>query len=430
MAPTAESHPREWALFSQIDVDGNGSLDIDEIYAYFADMEEGVANELLQVLDTNNDGQVDFEEFCAGWDMVVVPTVAVAEEEAASMIHELAMEPAASESSEQWLSWNQMTDDERIRRYIHSLKAASEARYAKKASIDRLRRLANPGSTQSSRHMFEDPKLVTGSHFAESEWSRLLRADTIAGGGSRTSSPRRAPNMSDRPARKRMSPVKSSPSKASPKGRRSPSPPQFNVGDGAAARRTAPTTKQSPPRVSPKRQLKRQSPRQPPRQPSPARTASPSRQSPTPQDTASQDGAAPQQQQAKGLQFEDRGLPADVRPEFLHMIISQFCSEQSASSWTALDQRRLLVRCADCGVYTAQQFVHSVRTRATIKNLPAEAHWRGRPFLLNELIQTCSDGEFLVSERAFPGALPCKNTYHVRVAYLTGRGGLETLAAG
>ena len=35
-----------------------------------------------------------------------------------------------------------------------------------------------------------------------------------------------------------------------------------------------------------------------------------------------------------------------------------------------------------------------------------------------------------VSERAFPGALPCKNTSHVRVAYLTGRGGLETLAAG
>jgi hypothetical protein len=34
MVPTPESHPREWAIFSQLDADGNGSLDIDEIYAY------------------------------------------------------------------------------------------------------------------------------------------------------------------------------------------------------------------------------------------------------------------------------------------------------------------------------------------------------------------------------------------------------------
>ena len=34
MVPTAESHPREWAIFSQLDADGNGSLDIEEIYAY------------------------------------------------------------------------------------------------------------------------------------------------------------------------------------------------------------------------------------------------------------------------------------------------------------------------------------------------------------------------------------------------------------
>ena len=30
--------------------------------------------------------------------------------------------------------------------------------------------------------------------------------------------------------------------------------------------------------------------------------------------------------------------------------------------------------------------------------MPAEAHWRGRPFLVNELIETCGDSNFLSSD--------------------------------
>ena len=37
-------------------------------------MEEGAANALVQVLDANNDGEVDFEEFCAGWDKIFALT--------------------------------------------------------------------------------------------------------------------------------------------------------------------------------------------------------------------------------------------------------------------------------------------------------------------------------------------------------------------
>ena len=35
---SAQSHPRQWAIFSQLDADGSGTLDIDEIYTYLADM--------------------------------------------------------------------------------------------------------------------------------------------------------------------------------------------------------------------------------------------------------------------------------------------------------------------------------------------------------------------------------------------------------
>ena len=70
--PTPDSHPRQWAVFSQLDADGSGTLDIEEIFAYLADMDENIANELMEELDTNNDGEVDFEEFCNGWDRIFI----------------------------------------------------------------------------------------------------------------------------------------------------------------------------------------------------------------------------------------------------------------------------------------------------------------------------------------------------------------------
>jgi hypothetical protein len=50
---------------------------------------ERLFSEMMDVLDTNNDGIVDFEEFCAGWDNIFVitsATTADAEAEAATRV--------------------------------------------------------------------------------------------------------------------------------------------------------------------------------------------------------------------------------------------------------------------------------------------------------------------------------------------------------
>ncbi|XP_032828852.1 mitochondrial adenyl nucleotide antiporter SLC25A25-like [Petromyzon marinus] len=55
-------------LFSRLDADGNGKVDIDELRAGLrlagsGQLMEGVDEEILRVGDTNQDGQLDFEEF-------------------------------------------------------------------------------------------------------------------------------------------------------------------------------------------------------------------------------------------------------------------------------------------------------------------------------------------------------------------------------
>jgi hypothetical protein len=48
---------------------------------------------------------------------------------------------------------------------------------------------------------------------------------------------------------------------------------------------------------------------------------------------------------------------------------------------------------AGCGIFTREQLLYALTTRATKGiNLPFEAYFRGRPFLVNELIATCSGG--------------------------------------
>lgn len=80
----------------QLDADGSGTLDVEEIFEYvrftadkftfmgcvslyprrvamqLADMDENIANELMSVLDENGDGEVDFEEFCNGWERIFI----------------------------------------------------------------------------------------------------------------------------------------------------------------------------------------------------------------------------------------------------------------------------------------------------------------------------------------------------------------------
>ena len=56
-----------WEVFRQLDVDGDGSLEYDQLFEFVAGMDENVANELMSMLDTNQDGKIDFQEFKAGW---------------------------------------------------------------------------------------------------------------------------------------------------------------------------------------------------------------------------------------------------------------------------------------------------------------------------------------------------------------------------
>ena len=80
------THPKQWAVFTQIDTDGSGQLDEDELFAYYADYaDESVANALIAALDSDGDGTVDFNEFCAGWSRFFGGEVASVAEVAAAV---------------------------------------------------------------------------------------------------------------------------------------------------------------------------------------------------------------------------------------------------------------------------------------------------------------------------------------------------------
>ena len=64
-----ESHPMQWAVFQQIDRSGAGLLQTEEIVAYMAELgQEEMSRELVRALDQDGDGNVDFAEFCQGWE--------------------------------------------------------------------------------------------------------------------------------------------------------------------------------------------------------------------------------------------------------------------------------------------------------------------------------------------------------------------------
>ena len=63
--------PAEWALFSQLDVDNSGGLDKDELWiALSAGGNGDSATQLIEMVDTNGDGLVDFSEFIQAFDDV------------------------------------------------------------------------------------------------------------------------------------------------------------------------------------------------------------------------------------------------------------------------------------------------------------------------------------------------------------------------
>ena len=67
--PDEDSHPREFLLYSQIDVDGDQILTKEEVEAFF--VERGMSNiagKMMETMDTNGDGGIDFQEFVQGYD--------------------------------------------------------------------------------------------------------------------------------------------------------------------------------------------------------------------------------------------------------------------------------------------------------------------------------------------------------------------------
>jgi predicted nucleic acid-binding Zn-ribbon protein len=63
------SHPMQWAVFQQIDTSGDGLLQTAEISAYMSELGQAeMARELVRALDVDGDGDIDFKEFCRGWE--------------------------------------------------------------------------------------------------------------------------------------------------------------------------------------------------------------------------------------------------------------------------------------------------------------------------------------------------------------------------
>ena len=75
--PSKETHPREWAIFSSIDVDDDGKVDKSELMAACREIGLGdKTSSLAESLDANHDGLVDFTEFVAGFSTVASMTAA------------------------------------------------------------------------------------------------------------------------------------------------------------------------------------------------------------------------------------------------------------------------------------------------------------------------------------------------------------------
>jgi tetratricopeptide (TPR) repeat protein len=69
LSATKASHPMQWAVFRQIDTSGDGLLQADEVRAYMTELgQPEMATQLLDALDRDGDGDIDFPEFCAGWE--------------------------------------------------------------------------------------------------------------------------------------------------------------------------------------------------------------------------------------------------------------------------------------------------------------------------------------------------------------------------
>eukprot|EP01052_Picozoa_sp_SAG31_P031809 SAG31_NODE_3413_length_4303_cov_1.471694_5_plen_585_part_00 len=62
-----DSHPEEWKIFCALDVDGSGGLDKDELWVKLSALGEEQATQLVEMVDRNADGVIDFHEFVSAF---------------------------------------------------------------------------------------------------------------------------------------------------------------------------------------------------------------------------------------------------------------------------------------------------------------------------------------------------------------------------
>eukprot|EP01051_Picozoa_sp_SAG22_P005968 SAG22_NODE_373_length_11549_cov_12.592052_8_plen_167_part_00 len=65
-----DSHPEQWQLFQQLDVDGSGTLDKTELWLKMSVKGEEWADQIISMVDLNGDGVVDLFEFMEAFDSI------------------------------------------------------------------------------------------------------------------------------------------------------------------------------------------------------------------------------------------------------------------------------------------------------------------------------------------------------------------------
>ena len=284
-------------------------------------------------------------------------------------------------------------ENARIGRFLVMLQDMESKRLAVRADPYRLADLARHDSTVSSRQTHDGRTISadpSGSLMAEEEHLRTLRFAPGAVSQRFNSSGGATSLLGDAP------PIPSSPKLL---GNR--------AGSGDFALRLSPKGKPrqslaSPEKPKPSPGKARKSPAKPrnlspipaPRKiTTPARGSSPGTLSRPKLEPEPEPEPKPKKRPTGGTgmpQGEDLGLPMGVSADFLQPFFRQTFPDMP------VDQMKLWInRYSECGIYTTQQLLHSMKTRAVSKTVPPDAFWRGRAFLVNELIETCSDGHFL-----------------------------------
>ncbi len=284
-------------------------------------------------------------------------------------------------------------ENARIARFLLQLEEMErQRRLTRRASPAQLNWLARPDTTESSRRTHDgrtnsaDPSAAL---MVEEEYLRTLRfapgavSQRMSTSGGANVLLADAPPLPKSPAR--LPPIRAGSgdfgNRLSPKGKpRPPRPERTPVRTPSPMSRATPTPKRSPARL-------------PSRGSSPSTLARPhARWQREPEPEPEPEPELPKKGTTGMPIGEDVGLPKGVTCEFLQPFYREVFPDMDSNK-----MQQWIKRYGQCGIFTTVQLLHALKTRAVSKTVPIQAHWRGRAFLVNELIETCSDSTFLSS---------------------------------